>query len=123
MELNFDQHGMVHFQKTRGKTHWVNDFETVNQQIVAYLNAHQGDLDYVWQTYANNVQTSFYIVDLMDELKLPNKEDEKEFVIQGGYRRGIGTVYVNYHMYPANNGITKFGIGTTNNSAIEHSKR
>lgn len=122
MELNFDQHGMVHFQKTRGKTHWVNDFETVNQQIVAYLNAHQGDLDYVWQTYANNVETSFYIVDLMGELNLPN-EEEKDFVIQGGYRRGIGTVYVNYHMYPANNSITKFGIGTTNNSAIEHSKR
>lgn len=117
MELIFDDHGNVHFNGTRGKSQWVNNKNTVDPLIQSYLTAHHGDLDILCRIYADNVQTSFYIFDFMSALPLTG-ETQTAFVIQGGYKREKGVATVNYHMYPTNETIFHFGIGTTNNAAL-----
>lgn len=117
MELKYDEHGDVHFHGAPHKTRWVNNKNTVDPLIQTYLTAHQGDLDTLCQIYADGVQTSFYILDFMTALPLAG-ETQTVFVIQGGYKREKGVVTVNYHMYPTDDPILHFGIGTTNNAAL-----
>lgn len=118
MNLSYNEgHGIVHFNGTRDKTQWVNRQNEVNACIQAYLRKNQGELDGLYQSYGNDGQTSFYIVDLMSNLPLEG-ENCDAFVIQGGYERKFDGVNVNYHMYPTREDVLHFGIGTTNNSAM-----